>query len=172
MGRLLGNCDIDFFDSVAREVNELAGTCAILYYALEHVKVPKDPLWNEPKDLPHKLDPKKATVGIQFAGFIEYPEPSPRTGEEGRHVDYDATLWLARKDFEEKMPITPAPAVGLAYREPRYGDVVQVQGKFFDIVKIDQDGQLNDTINIHTMWMLRIRHRSEFDARRQIEGQT
>lgn len=171
MGTLLGDKDADYADSLTREVNRLSGTCSITYYALNFVATPKDPLYGEPVGELHERDVVKDVVGVTFSGLLEYPENSPRTGEEGYHNDYDAILHLARADFDAKFPILNAPAGTPCFRDPRIGDVVQVQNRYYDLIKSDADGQMNDTIARHTVWVLRLKHRTEFDARRRIEGQ-
>lgn len=171
MGSLIGDKDIDFFDARVREVNRLAGTCAITYFALDFTATPKDPLYGESLEDIHVSDRLKKTVGIQFDGLMEYPEQSLRTGEEGQHSDFDALLWLSRKDFEERYPVKDAPKGTPCYREPKAGDVVLVQERYYDVIDIQEDGQFNDTIKKHATWNLKLKHRTEFDARRRVEGQ-
>jgi hypothetical protein len=170
MGTLIGDKDADFFDARVREINRLAGTCAITYYALNFEATPKDPLYGEPIEEIHVRDPLRDTLGIAFSGLLEYPEQSVRTGEEGQHADYDASLWLARKDFEEKFPIPNAPKGTPCARQPKVGDVIQVQDRYYDVMAIDAQGQFNDTIARHANWLLKLKHRTEFDARRRLEG--
>jgi hypothetical protein len=171
MGTLLGDKDADYADRLTREVNRLSGTCAITYYALNFFATPKDPLYGEPVMELHERDRIKDAIGVNFSGLLEYPEQSQRTGEEGYHNDYDAILHLARADFDEKFPIVDAPDGTPKYREPRIGDVIKVQDRYYDLISIDLDGQMNDNIARHTIWLLKLKHRTEFDARRRVEGQ-
>ena len=72
MGTLLGDKDMCYFDMIAREVNQLAGT-KIKYYALLQSESPKDPLYGEPLDEEHSTKRFTNQEGVCMDGFIEYP---------------------------------------------------------------------------------------------------
>ena len=160
MGTLVGDKDIDFFDSRTREVNRLAGTSSITYFSLDFKATPKDPLYGEPVQEVHARDQKRQIVGVQFNGVMEYPERSARTGEEGLRSDYDAILWLSRKDFEEKFPIASPPPGGPYAKEPKFGDIVLVQGRYYDVTEIQMEGQFNDSVRKFSTWWLKLKRLS------------
>lgn len=170
MGTLLGDQDLAFHDARAREVVRLAGTKSITYYMLQLDRSPRDPLYDEPLEEVRGFDPNDSGMGVQMNGLIEYPEGYYKSGEEGQRTEYDAVLWLCRKDFEETFPSEKNKDGYDVYATPRIGDVVEVQGKFFDVLQIQLEGQLNDTTAVHTMWYLKLKHRTEFDAIRRVEG--
>lgn len=172
MGSLIGQ-DLALHDQLNCELIGLAGTKEIKYYALLHSEVPKDPLYNEPLEEFHQKDKLRDYVGICVDGFFGYPESTYRTGEEGQVVEYDATLQIARKMFENKFKEADfGTAQNIKrFREPKIGDVVNVQGRYYDILGISPRGQLNDTIDQHLYWELKLKNRTNFDAGRRIEAQ-
>jgi hypothetical protein len=174
MGTLLGGKDACYADMVAREINELAGT-TIKYYVLLQSESPVDPLYGEPKLEAHINDTNRGIEGVCLPGFLWYPDQSQKPTDGGISIEYDATIEFTHSDFKrafkqpEFEPGVNNPMIP-RYRDPRVGDIIECQNRFYDVLKIDYDGQLDDEVDVHTMFQLKVKNRSTFDARRRIQG--
>lgn len=133
MGTLINDCDQCLFDSVAQEVNKLAGTTAIIYQ-FEELESSRDPLWDEEVTTVYKKD-TRGNVGIECPVFFKDPDRSSMTGEEGLRLDQTSELTIARVDLDQR---------GLRKLQP--GDIVKVWDIYFDVIEMHmQEGILNDS---------------------------
>lgn len=128
MGTLINDSDQCFIDSIAQEVNCLAGITGV-YYQLSEVESTRDPYYQESITKTYKDD------GIEIPILFKSPERSPISGEEGFRMEKTATFYVARKDLDDR-----------DMTRPRVGDLLKVWGKFFEIVGSSAtDGRFSDT---------------------------
>jgi hypothetical protein len=133
MGTLLGDCDKCLFDSVAQEVNKLAGTVAIIYQ-FEETESSRDPVWDEEIETVYKKN-SLGTPGIECPVFFRGPDRSYVTGEEGFRLDKITELEVAKADLAEK---------GL--RRLQSGDIIKVwENQYYDVTESHTgQGYIND----------------------------
>ena len=132
MGTLLGNKDQCLFDSVAQEVNKLAGTSGYIFQ-FEQIKSQIDPLYGEPIETEYKKN-DEGKEGIEIPLFFRSPDRTPMTGEEGFRLDRNSHVFIAKKDLDDR---------GL--RRPRNGDILYVWGKYYDVIDSSySEGYIND----------------------------
>jgi len=154
MGRLIHDIDRDFFNSVAQEVNELAGI-VIEYWKLEKGQITYDSLYGEVTsqsswkfDGPHYIN----------ASF-EHPEKSPSPEEKGLVTDESGFMvWIARIDWENEMGIDI----------PVIGDIIKLREKYYDVTQVSRDGWLNSSHTEYTMWKLTLGRVSKIDISKHI----
>jgi len=133
MGTLLGDCDKCLFDSVAQEVNRLAGTTAIIYQ-FDEVESTRDALWDEEIETVYKKN-SKGVEGISCPVYFKAPDRSYLTGEEGFRMDKMSELTIAQADLDSR---------GL--RRLQAGDIVMLwTNQYFDVIESHaSDGYIND----------------------------
>jgi len=121
VGTLINDCDKCLFDSVAQEVNKLAGTTARIYQ-FEEMQSTRDPLWDEEVTTVYKKD-SKGVIGIDCPVWFQAPDRSSLTGEEGLRLDRTAQVHIAQADLDAR---------GLRRLQP--GDIIRVwTDQFYDI---------------------------------------
>jgi len=117
MGTLIGDCDQCFLDSVAQEVNKLAGVTATLFL-FEEGKSIRNPYYGESRDRVYKAN------GVECPIFFDSPDKSPISGEEGFRMDKTSRLFVARADLDSRN-----------LRALKEGDIVKVWDLYFDVTK-------------------------------------
>lgn len=162
MGRLIHTKDVELFNEIAAEVNELAGT-ACYYYRMDKAASSRKPLYNETTEPVFKNVPD----GLRVVCFTANPEHSTTTGEEGRRTQWDATLWFARKTWEDTIreadELTPSDPV----YPPAIGDVVNCWGEFFDVVDYDKDGIMDDQRLVFVLHKISLKRATKYEAWRR-----
>lgn len=139
MGTLIGDCDRCLFDSVAQEVNKLAGTTAIIYL-FEETESTRDPLWDEEVTTVYKKN-DKGIIGIECPIFFKDPDRSQLTGEEGLRLDKTSEFWVAKADLDER-----------GIRRMRPGDIIKVWGEYYDVIESHiSEGHINDSGSYSTL---------------------
>lgn len=133
MGSLFNDCDQCWFDHVAKEVSELAGTDARIYQ-FDEPESSIDPLWQEETTTVYKLG-ADGKVGIDCVVFFKSPARSSTQGEEGFNLNMTSTLQIAKAHMRE-----------LGIRRMRPGDIVFVWGRYWDVIESSStDGQISDS---------------------------
>jgi len=133
MGSLINDCDKWLFDSVAQEVNKLAGITAIIYQ-FDQAASKRDPLWDEEIDTVYKKN-TKGVQGVECPVFFKDPDRTAMTGEEGYRLDRISNVFIATKDLEDR---------GL--RVLVVGDIVKIWGQYFDVTESHKaEGNVSDT---------------------------
>ena len=133
MGTLLGDCDRCLADSIAQEVNRLAGT-ACRFFQLNQSDGRRDALYDESIDTEYKKD-SDGDYGVSLYVFFRASDSSGVTGEEGFRVDRITDAEFAIKDFTDN-----------ELRRPWNGDIVGIWGKYYDVVISHQSSsELSDS---------------------------
>ena len=160
MGRLLNDCEAGYFDSIASEVNSLAGT-QINFYNLRPVAGEIDPLYGE--------HTSRAPVGpIKMWATFEWPQVTPESGEPGFHLEFDCQCYIARVDFDKINAEYPYEGdVIEAWRTPYHIERSKGTGLFFDVIKVENDGHVNDSPTF-VQFRLSLKRRTEYNAERRL----
>jgi hypothetical protein len=161
MGRLLNDCDASYFDKINAEVNELSGE-EVNYYAMNAVAGKVDPLYGEhterSPDGPYKV-----------WGSISWPQMSVNTTESGIGVDFDGMITVSRSHLDQRNIPYPSEGDIMEFWRTPYHDVnSRGKGLFFDIIKAEGDGYVNDS-PIFTQFKIYLKRRSQYGAERRIE---
>ena len=160
MGKLLDDSEIELFDMVASEVNELAGD-EVNYHSVNKEKSEIDPIYGEYKkrhiDGPWRLPAK-----------FSWPQQTPVSGEAGFTVEFDGQATISRVHFEEKN--APYPVEGdviEAWRTPYHDADSMGKGLYFDIIKVDNDGHINDSPTF-VQFKLTLKRRPQYAPERRL----
>lgn len=160
MGVLIHTKDERFFNCVSREVVRLAGMYCF-YFVLDVVKSRKDPLYGEMEE--EIFNPEKDSVnGIKLPCFTRATEHSTTASEEGRRTEWDAELWIAKKDWEQYIGV-----VGSNSSKPKIGDIILAWDKYYDVIDTHRDGFLDDERSVFTQWRLDLKKREKYDPERR-----
>ena len=98
--------ELPLFDSIVTEHIRIAGT-RIDYYSLDIESSERDPVYDE-------VVVRKWIGPYQMHGWVEFPEATTAAGEEGYRVEWHATAYIARKEFDDLG--APAPDEGSILR--------------------------------------------------------
>ena len=138
-------CDKEqgLFDCWAGEHVSIAGV-EIEMFSMDLDASSRDPLYDEAIE-------RVFQGSFRFKAFVEYPEADTEATENGFHVRWDATIWIPRANIEASGAPTPTEAdVIRIWNTPYYKQYsvgsqdVPGSGYFFNITKVDADGQLFD----------------------------
>lgn len=135
MGTLINDCDQCFFDSIASELNQLAGTDAIIYVFQEE-ESEIDPLWGEELTTVYQKDTTNR-VGIDCPVYFRSPERTGSQTEEGYHLERRSIVEIAAKDLRDRN-----------IRRLRQGDIIYLVewDQYYDIVASSSgDGIISDS---------------------------
>ena len=133
MGTLINDCDQCWFDHVAQEVNQLAGTTARIFQ-FEESESEFDDIYDEEVTTVYKKD-DQGNVGILCPVFFKAPDKSSLMGEEGFRTDRVTTLEVAAKDLRDR-----------DLRPLRAGDIILVWDMYLDVTEeYREDGVINDS---------------------------
>ena len=155
------------FDSIAQEPARLAGL-PIRFFSLRRAKA-RHPLYGEPSKDREEWD---FHGPWEMFATIEYDQPSDNSqdvGSEGLQVTRDATMKIARKEFEDAG--SPFPKVGDVIEMWRESEFAAVQNRFWDVVDADPDDNIFQT-EVYTMWKLSLKAKGRFRPNRKTEGET
>lgn len=164
-GFTLGAEEAFLFDSVAAEINNIAGT-DIDYFPLDPTRV-RDPLYDEPEE-------RKFCGPFRLKGYAEWPSSTPEMREEGFKETFEATFYIARQAFDDAG--APYPNEGDAIRiwnTPYFNanavinEEIPGAGYYFDVVDVDDQGHINDTAYF-VGFSIGVRRRTEFTAERRL----
>jgi hypothetical protein len=159
--------ELPLWDSVAQEPARLAG----LPLRLHSVRRSKNrhPLYAEPSVGEKEWE---FSGPWEVYGALEYDQINDDQVEgasEGIQEEADATLWVARKEFDD----IEAP-------DPKPGDVVDFwerqpfnrrQFQYWDVINAQPGGNVFNA-ETFTMWKLTLKHRTRFSPKRKVEGTT
>ena len=160
MGRLIDGSELDFFDGVASDMNDLAGE-EINYYSSNKEKSKIDPLYGEYTE--HKIDGPWKVPAVP-----KWPEQNPVTGETGYTVEFDGICTISRVHLEEKHAPYPVEGDIVEFWRTPYHDADSMgKGLFFDVIKVNSKGYLNDSPNF-VQFVLTLKRRPQFGAERKL----
>lgn len=161
----LGSEESFLFDTIAQEINQIAGT-TIDYYPLDPTKV-RDPLYDEP-EVRTFLGP------FRLKGIAEWPSSTPEMREEGFKQTFEATFYIARVEFDAHGALYPNEGDVFRIWDNPYFNAQAVNnesipgaGYYFDAVDVDEQGHINDTPEF-TGFSIGVRRRTEFTPERRI----
>lgn len=166
MGKILDDSEVDLFDCINQDLIESAGT-EVNYYALDasstRNRATVDPLYGEPVerafDGPHRV-----------YAVVKYPQYEPLAEEVGFGREWDAQAIISRISLDEKnLPYPSETDIIELWRTPYHDRWSMGKGMFFDVVKSEHDGHINDSPTF-TQFKLTLKRRSQFGAERRIEG--
>ena len=149
MGTLLCDADRCLFDSIAQEVNTLAGTTGYVYQ-LNQTESTRDPLYDEPTDLAFKEN-SQGVEGIECPMYFKDPDRSPTSGEEGFRLQKNSEVHIAAKDLTNR---------GL--RRPKVGDIIRVWGQYYDVTDSSVgEAYTSDSGEIPTVYNVQVVRRTQ-----------
>lgn len=120
MGTLINDKDAAFLDHIAQEVNCLAGTNAVIFQ-FDEAASKRDWVYGESVDREYVPD-SKGKQGIICPALFKSPDRTAISGEEGFRMDKNSTVFVARKDLDEKGLIRPSE-----------GDIWMLWGRYYDV---------------------------------------
>jgi hypothetical protein len=150
VGTLSHTNDLALFQSIAAEVNKLAGMICY-YYRLDRESTARDPLYDEATANVYHDTPD----GLKLAAYASHPEKATTAGEEGRRRQWDTNLWIAKTDWETATESDDPPQVG---------DIVNAWGRLHSVVDYDSDGILDDADDVFVGWKINMRRLSKYEA--------
>ena len=122
MGTLINDSDQCFINSIAQEVNKLAGT-EIIIFQFDEVNSERDPYYQESVSREYRKD-KRGKVGIICPAFVQSPDNSYVSGEEGLRTERNTQVFIAKADLDERN-----------LRKPIIGDIYKFWGKYYNVIK-------------------------------------
>ena len=165
-GLQMGDTEQKLHDSIAQEVNQIAGT-DIDFYAQDTDNSSVDPLFREPIERLWKGP-------FKLKAFVEWADSTPEVREEGFRTSFASRCWIARADID-----------ALGIQPPSEGDVIRFwntpffnesgldnepspgKGYFFNVTDVDDDGHINDGPLFVGFWCT-LQRRTEFSPERRI----
>ena len=164
VGRVLDDSELELFDCIASDLNELAGSKINYYgydpYSLEN-RALIDPLYGEPTE-------RKFSGPFRIWAQVKYPEYTPLTEEPGFSREWDAKVTISRVHLDEQN--APYPSEGdiiELWRTPFHDAWSMGKGMFFTVVKSNNDGHINQTPSF-VQFKLDLKRRTQFGAERKI----
>jgi len=149
MGKLFCDADRCLFDSVAQEVNELAGTTGYIFQ-LEQDESVRDPLYDEPSDMAYKRN-SEGVEGIECPMLVKDPERSPTSGEEGFRLQKNTRVYVAVKDLTNR-----------DLRRPRVGDIFKIWNQYYDVTDSSVgDAYVSDSGEIPVVYEVNVVRRTQ-----------
>jgi hypothetical protein len=139
----MGDQELPIFDSWAQEHARISGT-PIRLWSLDVSASTIDPLYGEPTDLVFNGP-------FEMVGVVTFPDGLAEAREKGLRTEFNASLWIARQEFE--MVNCPRPGEGdiVAFWDiPFYEGWSSATrdrpagGYFFDVHQVADDGHLFD----------------------------
>ena len=160
MGKLLSDCDAAYFSVTNADLNELSGD-EINYYPMNPVSGKIDPLYGEHTE---------RTPGGPYRiwASVSWPEINPQPGEAAFGVEFDGMVWISRLHLDKAN--APYPSEGdiiEMWRTPYHDANSRGKGYFFDIIKAQNDGHVNDSPSF-VQFKLVLKRRSQFNAERRL----
>lgn len=133
MGTLINDKDQAFLDHIAQEVNCLAGTNAVIFQ-FDEENSKRDWVYGESVSREYKKNDKDLE-GINCPVLFKSPERSPISGEQGFHMEKTSSVFVARKDLDDR-----------DLRRPIVGDLWLLWGRYYDVTKSGAtEGRFSDT---------------------------
>ncbi len=161
IGWLLNDAGSQIFDMIAGDLNRAAGT-EVNYYSIERGKGKFDPLYGEYKE-------RVFEGPWRLPGKVTMPQQTPRSDESGYTVEFDADCTIARVHFDENNAPYPIEGDVVEFWRTAYHDVdSRGRGLFFDVIKVLNDGHVNDTATF-VQFKLILKRRPQFTPERRID---
>ncbi len=164
MGKVLDDSELELFDCINQDLNELAGV-QVNYYGYNPHSVENralvDPLYGEPIE-------RKFDGPFRVWSIVKYPEYTALTDESGFGREWDAEVTISRVHLDEAN--APYPSEGdiiELWRTPFHDAWSMGKGMFFDVIKSKNDGHINDSPTF-TQFKLTLKRRSQFGAERRL----
>lgn len=160
MGRLLDDSELEYFSGIASELNELAGD-EVNYYAMNQPGYKIDPLYGEPAE-------RSIDGPFRVPAWFQWPNDEPQATEQGFGREFDCMCVIARETLDNKnLPYPSEADIIEAWRTPYHDANSMGKGMFFDVIKVNNDGHVNDTASF-VQFKLYLKRRTDFSAERRI----
>lgn len=160
MGFILDGSELRIFDSVTSDQTAAAGD-DVNYYSLNKQASTVDPLYGE--YITRQMDgPWRISASVTWA------KRTPMPSETGYTVEFDGECKIARVHLDEKSaPYPTEDDIIEMFRTPYHDADSLGRGLFFDVIKADSDGYINDSPNF-TKFVLTLKRRPQFGAERKV----
>ncbi len=162
MGTLLDDSESAFFDGIATELNTLAGD-EINFYGQNRSRSTIDPLYgeyiNRAIDGPFRLN-----------AWVKWPQINVDVSEQGFGFEMDGMCSISRLELENAN--APYPFEGdiiEMWRTPYHDADSLGKGLFFDVIRVENDGHINDSPTF-VQFKLYLKRRTQNGAERKIQG--
>jgi len=166
MGKILDDSELEIFDCINSDLNELAGV-KVNYYGYNPFSEANialtDPLYGEPTE-------RCFDGPFSVWAIVTYPDYQPLAEESGFGREWDSIITISRSHLDDVS--APYPSEGdiiEMWRTPFHDAWSMGEGMFFDVTKSLHDGHINDTPTF-TQFKLSVKRRSQFGAERRIVG--
>ena len=167
---LLDDSESEFFDCINAELTELSGI-TVNYYAYhtareavgveEQSRTKVCPIYGEPKE-------RDIEGPFNIPAHVKWPEYQPISDEGGFAREFDCICVISRSHLDDrKLPYPSESDVIEMWRTPYHDDHSMGVGMFFDVIKAENDGHINDTATF-TQFKLYMKRRTPFGAERRI----
>lgn len=165
----LGDEERFLFDLWAQEHTQILGT-PIDFWSLNTARTKRDALYDEPIE-------RKWDGPFRITGFLTWPDSTPEAREEGFRTTWSGSIWVARKELEDKK--APSPNEGDVIRvwnTPFHqdfgvdGEDVPGRGYYFDLTNVNEDSHLFDR-STFVGFSSTISRRTEFTPERRLMNQ-
>lgn len=177
--RIEGTCDFDLsaenedlFACWNQEHTDVSGT-TVDYWVQDLINSKLDPLYNEPE--------LRVWAGpFRFKAFLEWPEKTFETREEGARALWETQIYVPRLSIEESnLPGFPREGdVARIWQIPFFDQYAQGvdfnipgAGYYFDVINVNEDGHALDNFEF-TRFKLTLKRRTEFTPERRVLNQT
>lgn len=161
MGRILDDSEQELFDMVASDQNEAAGI-DVNFYSNNKKLGTKDPLYGEYVN-------RHIDGPYRVPAWVKWPPQNPFSTEHGFTLEFDGECVISRIHLENKK--APFPSEGdiiEMWRTPYHDANSMGKGMFFDVIKVNNDGHINDTPTF-VQFRLTLKRRPQFGAERKID---
>lgn len=159
-GSILNDSESNLFDMIASDLTRAAGV-DLNYYSMEKGKSNIDPLYGE-------YQTREYEGPWLLPSYVQWPQQSPMSGDSGYTVEFDGKVTVARVEFETHNAPYPVEGDIVEFWRTPYHDIdSRGKGLFFDVIKVDNDGHVNDSPTF-VQFKLTLKRRPQFAAERKL----
>lgn len=164
MGSILDNGDDSYIWDIVSSDHKTAGGDAVNYYSVNKAESVIDPLYGE--YVQRKIDGPYKVMAI-----ARWPRRSPQGGEHGYTVEFDGMCAISRIELENQHAPYPSENDMLEMWRTVFHDADSMGvGLFFDVIKVDQKGFINDS-PVFTDFVLTLKRRPQYAPERRIQAE-
>ena len=160
MGSLLDDSERALFDSVTTDLNRLAGD-QINYYSMNRPNTKIDPLYGEAME-------RSIDGPYRVAAWVKWPQQNPEADEHGFGFTFDGEAVIARAELDKvRAPYPYEGDILEMWRTPFHDADSLGKGLFFDIIRVQNDGHVNDSPSF-VQFRMTLKRRTQFGAERKL----
>lgn len=160
MGTLLDDSESSLFDSVASDMAKLAGE-QINYYSMNRPRTKIDPLYGEAVE-------RSVDGPYRVPAWVKWPISNAVADEHGFGFEFDGEAVIPRAELDKIH--APYPFEGdiiEMWRTPFHDADSLGKGLFFDVIRVQNDGHINDSPTF-VQFRVTLKRRTQFGAERRI----